>query len=647
MLVAGQPVAAAAQWFSPPQPFDDSPAVDSSATMATDGTVVVARVIPRGPIEVRVRPPGGSFGPAVSLTPSGDTQPQLVAGPNGYIAAAWSAGSDEYVAVRPPGGSFSKPRVLVFGYEVPRQHVAVDGTGRVWLVSNSYDPARVVTLGPDGSVRAIDLSAGRDWQHVDVAALGVDAAGVLTVLYTRSRSTWGSNDGDPCSSASQVRVAEGDPVDITDVGLLAEATSTGVYHLGQCTHETGTDAYAASLAVHPSGAAVATYVLGTVNDGGPVQRQTVARMHPAGGAWQWEATPAEPIGPSWVWPSRIGSTPVFAGETPIVMLDDSDAGMVQLVTRGAGGWSAPQTVAPNLGWQPLVAGSPSGTATVAYIDGNSSPARAMAVVRAADGTLSTPVPLSATQDPAQRTAGIGMDDDGDAVAVWTEGSWSDGPPLLAGYDAIGPRLGGFPTGGEAGEPVTFSASATDMWSGVASVGWSFGDGTSATGDTVTHIFGLPGTFTVSVTAVDRAGNASTRAAPVSIVDSTPPVFSRTPSVMPKRLRRGRTAIVFFGSGEPVTVQAQLLATRRGFLSGRRCLARSRRHRRRALRRCRRTVRLTTRTTHLPEGGVGNIAIATKRLRPGRYTIVVDAMDPAGNHSDPVTLTLTVLPRKRR
>jgi hypothetical protein len=66
-----------------------------------------------------------------------------------------------------------------------------------------------------------------------------------------------------------------------------------------------------------------------------------------------------------------------------------------------------------------------------------------------------------------------------------------------------------------------------------------------------------------------------------------------------------------------------------------------------LRRCRRTVRLATRTTRLPEGGVGNIAIATKRLRPGRYTILVDATDASGNRSDPVTLHLTVLPRKRR
>jgi hypothetical protein len=71
--------------------------------MATDGTVAVARVIPSGAIEVRIRQPGGSFGPAVSLVPGGGEAPTLVAGPNGQIAAVWRVGWTEYAAVRPPG----------------------------------------------------------------------------------------------------------------------------------------------------------------------------------------------------------------------------------------------------------------------------------------------------------------------------------------------------------------------------------------------------------------------------------------------------------------------------------------------------------------------------------------------------------------
>jgi hypothetical protein len=203
-----------------------------------------------------------------------------------------------------------------------------------------------------------------------------------------------------------------------------------------------------------------------------------------------------------------------------------------------------------------------------------------------------------------------------------------------------------PSGGEVGEPVTFSAGATDVWSGVANVTWSFGDGTSATGDAVTHAFTTPGTFPVSVTAADGAGNVSTRSTTVAIVDTTRPTFNRRPSVIPRRLRRGGTATVLFGVPEPVTVQVRILARRRGVWSGRRCVAASR-HRSRRARRCRRTVVVVTRSTRLDIEGLGNLSIQTRRLRPGRYAVVVDAIDGAGNHSDAVTLTLTVLPRAQQ
>jgi len=210
----------------------------------------------------------------------------------------------------------------------------------------------------------------------------------------------------------------------------------------------------------------------------------------------------------------------------------------------------------------------------------------MGVVRATDGTLSAPVPLPHGQDPAQRIAGLGMDDGGDAVAVWTEGDWYDGTPRLAGYDGAGPQLGGLPASGAVGQPLSFSAGALDVWSGVASVDWSFGDGASATGDTVAHV------------------------------------------------------------SESGTVRATVLGRRLGVRSGRRCVG-PRRHRRRSATRCSRSVRVAMRSTHLDIEGVGSLAIATKRLRPGRYTVVVEAEDPSGNRSDPVTLHLTVLPRKRR
>lgn len=610
--------------------------------MAADGTVAVARVIQSGAIEVRIRPPGGSFGPAVSLTPGGGEAPRLVAGPNGQIAAVWRAGFREYSAVRPPGGAFGAAHPIGFGWPVGPQQAAVDGSGRVWVLSNGYSPARVVTVDVDGNTDMSELGVGRGWE-VDAAALGLDATGQVTVVYTQSRSAWGPNDGDPCSSQSQVRVAEGQ-AHVTDVGVLAEAAETGIYHLGQCTHVTGTDTGAASVTVHPSGEAVATYRLGTVNDADPEQwteqRQTLARVRPAGGAWPGAETPAELISTS-----QAGAwlASAFAGETPIVLLWNPNASAVELSARGPGGWSAPQAVAPGSGGSSLLAAAPSGTVAIVYV----ADAHVMGVVRAPDGTLSAPAPLSGPLTDSPRMNGLAMDDAGNAVAVWNEGPWYTPHVVVAGYDGAGPQLSAsFPSYGDPDESLSFTMSALDVWSGVASEDWSFGDGRSASGSTVSHTFGSAGVFPATVTAVDGLGNTSARSASVQIggpPDVTRPAFTIRPSITPRRVRRGHLATVSFGVSEAATVRVTVLASRPGVRSGRRCVA-PRRNRHGAVKRCRRSVAVLRRAKRSNGNGVVRFVIDTTRLRAGRYRIAVSATDPAGNRAKTIVLPFTVMPR---
>ncbi|MFB1065064.1 PQQ-binding-like beta-propeller repeat protein [Natrinema sp. H-ect4] len=52
--------------------------------------------------------------------------------------------------------------------------------------------------------------------------------------------------------------------------------------------------------------------------------------------------------------------------------------------------------------------------------------------------------------------------------------------------------------------------------------WAFGDGTNATGTTATHTFGDPGSYTVSLTVTDAAGNQQTASHLVTVTDTTPP-----------------------------------------------------------------------------------------------------------------------------
>jgi hypothetical protein len=49
-----------------------------------------------------------------------------------------------------------------------------------------------------------------------------------------------------------------------------------------------------------------------------------------------------------------------------------------------------------------------------------------------------------------------------------------------------------------------------------SIAWGFGDGATASGGAVSHAFGTAGAFTVTVTATDAAGNATSATHPVLI-----------------------------------------------------------------------------------------------------------------------------------
>jgi PKD domain len=68
----------------------------------------------------------------------------------------------------------------------------------------------------------------------------------------------------------------------------------------------------------------------------------------------------------------------------------------------------------------------------------------------------------------------------------------------------------------AGLPVSFSATASDLFSAVAPMTWSFGDGASGTGGTLTHRYAKPGTYTVTVTATDAVGNATSASREIAV-----------------------------------------------------------------------------------------------------------------------------------
>jgi len=72
-----------------------------------------------------------------------------------------------------------------------------------------------------------------------------------------------------------------------------------------------------------------------------------------------------------------------------------------------------------------------------------------------------------------------------------------------------------------GQPLFFDASASTDNVGIASYAWDFGDDESSTDPAVSHVYGAPGTYTVTLTVTDAAGNAATATMTVTVRPVSP------------------------------------------------------------------------------------------------------------------------------
>ena len=134
-----------------------------------------------------------------------------------------------------------------------------------------------------------------------------------------------------------------------------------------------------------------------------------------------------------------------------------------------------------------------------------------------------------------------MDDAGQATVIWLRTEAPPGYVLETRSLDTQPPLG---TGlslpaATVGTPVTLSWPAVDAWSPIASIAWSFGDGGTGSGSSVTRTFAAVGSYAVSVTATDAVGYATTLTGTV-VVSPAPPVTTPTTPVT-RRPRRHASA----------------------------------------------------------------------------------------------------------
>jgi PKD repeat protein len=124
-----------------------------------------------------------------------------------------------------------------------------------------------------------------------------------------------------------------------------------------------------------------------------------------------------------------------------------------------------------------------------------------------------------------------------------------------------------PASGTVGTPVALGATATDRHS-IAGLAWDFGDGSSATGASVTHAYGAAGTYTVKLTATDGSANTTvvsrtlTIAAAPSTVITTP---APAPPVVASPAKKAANVVITKAtrSGRKVTVTGTVAKTASG------------------------------------------------------------------------------------
>ncbi|SEB50843.1 hypothetical protein SAMN04489844_0340 [Nocardioides exalbidus] len=550
-----------------------------------DGTQLV--------VQASSRPAGGAWSAPVDIAGGPSIfEPQVAVEPGGAATVVWrrnELGSSVVLAsTRPIGGSWSPPvevasdasRDLSQKPDFPQ--VAAGADGAVTATWSHFDGRAFIVQAasrqPDGTWSAPQDLSEAGARNPDVA---VSASGVATVLWTagsrvqavtRTAGTW-SAPVDLSSTAA--------PTTTPDVALDPAGNATAVW----------------------GGFTGASYVV-----------QTATR--PAAG--------------DWINVTNLSSPGVDAFDTPQVAVDargratavwQENDGSGWIVTAATGrigrDWSARTALsaAGQDAWTPQVDVDTDGNATAVWSlagkDGDT--ARTVQAARLpARGDWTSPVDLSEPGGNAWNPALV-VDADGNATTAWSRHDGAHWIVQARGLDAAGPVVTGI-TSRHSGARTSYSVTAHDVWSKVRTARWTFADGTTATGTSVTHQ--SRSTRPVRVTLTDAVGNATrcTYAATFRCREAlgAPAITSARLEHRTIRATRGRGTVP---TESELTLELSTAARVRVVV---RPLAAGT------------PLRLTGRV----KAGRGSFLITARLgrfqvLRPGRYAVVVTATNKAG------------------
>ncbi len=526
MLSCATPTPSAAAWLAPTaiSTADCGCGAPAAATDAA-GDLTVAFWNGFG-LTVARHPAGGTWSSPVPIGPP--TDPVLAGNGEGDTVVAYGYQYDVGAIVDTAGEPWSAvaASTLSTAGTQTAPSVAIDGRG----------DALVAWETPASWIDVAYRPAGGAWQPpvtVDDQAVAKIAPAVAFTPAGAATMVWASQNGGDEAVVSSTMNPDGSWTFPTQI-----ATET-LFYAVQVVMDSHGDATAAWTAYD-----------GTNDVLGVAER-------PAGGPWHADGNLAAGVSSDGPNPESFGLAINAAGEAALVWnVGLSNPQSIAAAVRPAGGaWSTPTTLATvTSGFMadPQVVVDVGGTVTadwsVDYADVLS--AGVWADQESPGGMWSSPTVIS---QPF-------LTDFGDVTVVDPAGDvdivaslFNDGasPVWSMVSDAGGPALDGLavPARGTVGVPVDFSVSPLDAWSAILATHWSFGDGTTATDESVSHVYTTPGTYTVTASSSDILGNTSSQNSTI-VIAAAPTTGSGVPNPGPASTTAAAPTPVSTATGGP-------------------------------------------------------------------------------------------------